>query len=155
MLFSSLVNRRGCGGFALTINNLSSSRLVMKSNVLVLRNWCLSEDGTCATEQHTKEDIWEAIEKRMKENKVLVFSKSFCPYCAKVKNLFQLHGIDYALVELDQNSEGEEIQKVLIEKTGQRTVPEVFVMSKKIGGSSETIEAWENGTIKKLLENST
>lgn len=40
-------------------------------------------------------------ENAIKTNKVMVFSKSYCPYCAKTKSTLKGLGIQYGLVELD------------------------------------------------------
>jgi glutaredoxin len=47
---------------------------------------------------------------------------------------------------------GREIQASLQELTGQRTVPNVFVKSKHIGGSDDTARAHKNGELAKLLK---
>ena len=46
----------------------------------------------------------------------MIFSKSFCPFCVKVKELFKSLDIEYTAVELDQIEEGEEMQKILEER---------------------------------------
>ena len=48
--------------------------------------------------------------------KVMIFSKSYCPFCDKVKNLFKSLNIEFTAVELDQVEEGDEMQKVLEER---------------------------------------
>jgi glutaredoxin 3 len=40
-------------------------------------------------------------EKAIKDNKVMVFSKSYCPYCAKTKSTLQGLGIKFGVFELD------------------------------------------------------
>ena len=43
----------------------------------------------------------------IKENKVMLFSKSFCPYCDEVKDFFQQFSIDFKVIELDQVENGD------------------------------------------------
>ena len=43
----------------------------------------------------------------IKDNKVMVFSKSYCPYCAKTKATLDGMGIKYGLFELDVSMIGE------------------------------------------------
>jgi glutaredoxin 3 len=45
------------------------------------------------------------------------------------------------------------LQDVLLEMTGARTVPRVFIGGKCIGGGTETAAAAQNGSLKKWLEN--
>merc|ERR1712071_21597 len=58
-------------------------------------------------------------------NPIAVFSKTFCPYCTSVKQLFTQLGVNFKAVELDTESDGSEIQAALHEWTGQKTVPNV------------------------------
>lgn len=71
------------------------------------------------------------------ENAVAVFSKSYCPYCKATKSLLSEMGAKYYAIELDQVDDGSEIQAALAEKTGQSTVPSVWISKKHIGGNSD------------------
>ena len=44
----------------------------------------------------------EVVEQRIKDNKVMVFSKTPCPFCTKIKNLFDSLGFKYEALEIDQ-----------------------------------------------------
>jgi glutaredoxin 3 len=105
----------------------------------------LSSTSSCAS---SSAFIQNAIE----TNQVVIFSKSYCPYCANTKNLFASLGITPAIYELDQMESGREIQASLQELTGQRTVPNVFVKSKHLGGNDDTVRAQRSGELAKLLK---
>lgn len=63
------------------------------------------------------------VELQIKENKVVVFSKTYCPFCKKAKEALSSTGLkDYALVELDERDDGDGIQDILKEITGGRSV---------------------------------
>ena len=47
----------------------------------------------------------EMVDQHIKNNKVMMFSKSTCPFCAKVKKLFEQENIKYEALELDQIGE--------------------------------------------------
>ncbi|XP_044967135.1 glutaredoxin-C6-like isoform X2 [Hordeum vulgare subsp. vulgare] len=70
---------------------------------------------------------------------VVVFSKSYCPFCVQVKKLFTQLGASFKAIELDTESDGPEMQSALAEWTGQRTVPNVFINGKHIGGCDDTL----------------
>ncbi|XP_062229455.1 glutaredoxin-C8-like [Phragmites australis] len=84
---------------------------------------------------------------------VVIFSKSYCPYCRRAKAVFkELHLKEEPyVVELDQREDGGEIQDALLDIVGRRTVPQVFVNGKHLGGSDDTVEAYESGKLAKLL----
>ncbi|RJE26415.1 Glutaredoxin [Aspergillus sclerotialis] len=73
------------------------------------------------------------------ENGVVVFSKSWCPFCKASKDLLAEFGAKFRAVELDQmgSDDGADIQSALQEITSQRTVPNIFVGQKHIGGNSD------------------
>jgi glutaredoxin 3 len=56
------------------------------------------------------------------------------------------------LHELDKMVGGEAIQQALLEKTGQRTVPSVFVAGQHIGGNDETTQAHKSGKLAQLMQ---
>ncbi|KAI1080749.1 putative glutaredoxin [Whalleya microplaca] len=84
------------------------------------------------------------------ENAVAVFSKSYCPYCSASKRLLDDLGAKYKLVELDEVSDGSALQAALQEISGQRTVPNIFIDKKHIGGNSD-LQA-KAGELKGLLQ---
>ncbi|KAI1377144.1 putative glutaredoxin [Hypoxylon crocopeplum] len=83
------------------------------------------------------------------ENAVAVFSKSYCPYCAASKKLLDNLGAKYNLVELDEVADGPALQDALQEISGQRTVPNIWIGKKHIGGNSD-LQA-KSGQLKGLL----
>lgn len=97
-------------------------------------------------------DVKELVLSHIKENTVMVFSKSYCPYCHRVKELFKKLGVEYKVIELDQHPNGKAIQHYLEELTGQRTVPNVFIKGNHIGGCSETMEANQQGQLTRMLQ---
>ena len=73
-----------------------------------------------------------------------------CPYCKRAKAALAEIGIPITALELDLREDGREIQAALLAKTGQRTVPSVWLAGKHIGGSDDTIKAVSDGTFSSL-----
>ncbi|KAJ5834473.1 Glutaredoxin [Penicillium robsamsonii] len=71
------------------------------------------------------------------DNAVVVFSKSYCPYCDASKKLLDSLNAKYTTLELDLEEEGAAIQSALAEISSQRTVPNIFINKKHIGGNSD------------------
>jgi len=87
-------------------------------------------------------------------HKVVVFSKTYCPYCVATKNLFkkaEYSGIDVVTHELDKDENGAAIQATLASMSGQRTVPSVWIGGTFLGGNSETQAAHKSGALKTSL----
>ena len=70
---------------------------------------------------------------------VVLFSKSYCPYCKRAKASLKGIGIAPVVVELDERPDGSAIQAALLQKTGQRTVPSAWLRGKHIGGSDDVV----------------
>ena len=96
--------------------------------------------------------IAELVEKKIAENKVMVWSKSYCPFCSRVKTLLDDAGVPYEVVELDRLHEEAEIQDALAGMTGQRTVPNVFIGGAHVGGCDDTFALRDSGKLDALLE---
>jgi len=98
----------------------------------------------------------ETVESAVSGNKVVIFSKSYCPYCKKAKatlaeQLGDAYKTDVKVYELDEVEGGSDLQAYLLEKTGQRTVPNIFVNKEHVGGSDDLQKAKSNGQLAKLL----
>ncbi|PWN30686.1 glutaredoxin [Jaminaea rosea] len=96
----------------------------------------------------------QAAEKLISENLIAVFSKSYCPYCRQAKQVISSLGLPsnkVGIVELDQMNDGSDIQAYVTDKTGQRTVPNIFINGKHLGGCSDILEAEKSGELKKLV----
>ncbi|CAL1276737.1 unnamed protein product [Larinioides sclopetarius] len=92
------------------------------------------------------------VEKYIKENRVMIFSKSRCPYCDKVKKLLKSLGVDFYALELDVIEGGNNLQQAMGRKAGRTSVPQVFIEGQHIGGCDDTMEAHNSGKLKALLK---
>uniref|UniRef100_A0A669C1K7 thioredoxin-disulfide reductase (NADPH) n=1 Tax=Oreochromis niloticus TaxID=8128 RepID=A0A669C1K7_ORENI len=74
----------------------------------------------------------------------------FLPYlCFQVKDLFKELKVECNVVELDLM--GKTCIEMLLEMTGQKTVPNVFINKKHIGGCDKTLQAHKDGSLQQLL----
>jgi len=97
--------------------------------------------------------VADTISKLISENAVMVFSKSYCPYCAKAKRILSQYTLkSYKIYELDQIADGDSYQESLHKLTGARSVPRVFIGGKCIGGGDDTEKLDKSGELKGLLE---
>ncbi|KAL4228294.1 Glutaredoxin [Mactra antiquata] len=103
-------------------------------------------------------DVKQMVDRKIKEKKVMVFSKSYCPYCTKAKKALKVYvddgtlkEEDYDVMEIENNKDCDAIQRHLKTLTGATSVPRVFINGKCIGGGDETAAAHSNGALKKML----
>jgi len=93
----------------------------------------------------------EEVDRFVGENSVLIFSKTFCPFCRKAKKALSQEGAEFTVVELDERDDGDDVQAALLEKTGVKTVPQVFVGGTFIGGGDDTKRLQKSGELAKLI----
>nr|QZX63217.1 2 glutaredoxin 5-like protein 2 [Halisarca dujardinii] len=98
-----------------------------------------------------KQSPQEFVEASVVLDKVVVFIKPSCPYCARVKKLFGDLGARIFVVDIDKRPDMAGIQEYLQEKTGARTVPRVFIDGECVGGFDETLKMHELGKLQPKL----
>ena len=94
------------------------------------------------------------VDKAIAANPVMVFSKSYCPFCAKAKRALEsvLPCEKIVVMELESRPDCADIQDYLMSITGGRSVPRVFVAGKFIGGGDDTDALARSGQLKAMLE---
>ncbi|VDI46796.1 glutaredoxin 3 [Mytilus galloprovincialis] len=82
------------------------------------------------------------VDGKIAGKKVVVFSKSYCPYCKKAKaTLKKYFGEDEKdIIEIDNNPDCDAIQQYLGKITGAKSVPRIFINGKSIGGNDQLEE---------------
>ncbi|XP_037811174.1 glutaredoxin-like [Lucilia sericata] len=91
------------------------------------------------------------VQNAIKDNKVVIFSKTYCPYCTMAKEQFKKLAVDFHVIELDKRKDGNEIQSILGEITGGSTVPRCFIDGKFVGGGTDVKKMYEQGTLQKYF----
>ncbi|XP_034950200.1 glutaredoxin-C4-like isoform X1 [Chelonus insularis] len=91
----------------------------------------------------------ETVDQLINSDTVVIFSKTYCPYCKMAKEVFDKMAKKYTSIELDERDDGDEIQNILEEITGARTVPRVFVKGECLGGGTDVKKLYEAGDLAK------
>ncbi len=79
---------------------------------------------------------------------VLMYTTSWCPYCEQARELLRSKGV--AFTELDVDAEPK-LRAEMIERSGQYTVPQIFIGSQHIGGAEELQALESSGGLGALL----
>lgn len=62
---------------------------------------------------------------------IIIYTGRFCPYCTMAKKLFDRKGANYTEIDVDSKPG---LRQELMEKTKRRTVPQIFIGERHIGG---------------------
>ena len=79
---------------------------------------------------------------------VVVYSTEVCSYCIAAKNLLKKKGVSFREIRIDLQPEQREI---MIEKSGRKTVPQIFIDDVSIGGFDNMAKLDQVGTLNHLL----
>ena len=82
-------------------------------------------------------------------NKVVMYCTEVCPYCVRAEQLLQRKGIkDIEKIRIDLQPE---MRDIMVQKTGRRTVPQIFIGEHHVGGCDELHELERAGKLDPLL----
>lgn len=81
--------------------------------------------------------------------KVEVYTTSYCPFCTRAKSLLKNKGVSFE--EIDVTEDAGLRQKMIDLSGGRRTVPEIFIDGKIVGGYDELKALDDAGTLDSML----
>lgn len=85
----------------------------------------------------------------MADPAVMVYTDSFCGHCMRVLALLERRGIAYTEVSVEDQPE---LREELLAKSGRRTLPQVYVGERYIGGADELTVMDQRGELLKQLQ---
>jgi glutaredoxin 3 len=80
--------------------------------------------------------------------KVQVYSKENCPYCIRAKSLLSRKGVSFEEIDVEHDDAK---RTWLVEATGQRTVPQIFVDGRSLGGFTDIEALDKKGELDRIL----
>jgi glutaredoxin 3 len=80
---------------------------------------------------------------------VRMYSTQVCPYCVRAERLLNQKGIQVEKILVDKNPTE---MKKMMEITGRRTVPQIFIGDKHVGGFDDLVELDMDGELEPLLQ---
>jgi glutaredoxin 3 len=80
---------------------------------------------------------------------VTIYTTVTCPYCIRAKQVLNAKQVKYSEIDV---TEDPETRKFLVEATGQRTVPQIFIGGKSIGGCDDMIALDRQGKLDEMLK---
>ena len=81
--------------------------------------------------------------------KVEIYTKMFCPYCVRAKQVFG--GKDIAFEEYDITMGGPRRAEMIQRANGRSTVPQIFIDGAHVGGSDDLVALERAGKLDPLL----
>jgi glutaredoxin 3 len=80
---------------------------------------------------------------------VVMYRTRFCPYCVMAERLFRSKGVEVTEIDVSGNAN---VRHWLMEKTGMRTVPQIFINGRSVKGFDDVAELERRGELDRLLQ---
>ena len=81
---------------------------------------------------------------------VKMYTTGYCPYCTRAKQFLQAKGVlQVEEIRIDTDAAA---RIVMMEVTGRRTVPQIFIGSTHVGGYDDLVALDKNGGLQPLLD---
>jgi glutaredoxin 3 len=81
---------------------------------------------------------------------VKMYTTAVCPYCIRAKQILKSKGVD-AIDEIRIDMEPEK-RRHMMELTGRRTVPQIFIGDEHVGGCDDLMALDARGGLMPLLQ---
>jgi glutaredoxin 3 len=79
---------------------------------------------------------------------VVMYTTAYCPYCMHAERLLASKGVEVSKIRVDLDPEQ---RMLMMEKTGRRTVPQIYIGERHIGGFDELRALDQAGGLDPLL----
>jgi len=79
---------------------------------------------------------------------IKVYTSRYCGYCSAAKHLLTSRGYDFEEIDLQSDNE---LRLEIMKKSGQRTVPQIFIGEHSVGGYRELLAAANSGELEQLV----
>lgn len=78
-----------------------------------------------------------------------IYTKAWCPYCWRVKELLEAKGVEYREISVDYGGEARE--QMIQRAKGRTTVPQIFIREWHVGGCDDLMALERAGGLDKLI----
>tara|TARA_B110000014_G_C19699945_1_gene366483 strand:+ start:91 stop:348 length:258 start_codon:yes stop_codon:yes gene_type:complete len=83
--------------------------------------------------------------------KIVIYTGPMCNYCSAAKHLLNKKKVDY--MEFDIAIDSSKMQEMLEKTNGAKTIPQIFIGEKYIGGYNELKALELQGKLDELIKN--
>ncbi|MEM6513101.1 MAG: glutaredoxin 3 [Pseudomonadota bacterium] len=81
-------------------------------------------------------------------NAVVMYSNKICPYCGAARMLLKKKGVEFTDIPVSKNTP---VWDEMTERSGRRTVPQIFIGNTHVGGFDDLYELDKSGKLDTLL----
>jgi glutaredoxin 3 len=80
---------------------------------------------------------------------IIVYVTGWCPYCERARNLMTKKGLKFNEINVDEDAKSRD---EMIVRSGRRSVPQIFIGDKHIGGCDDLFALDGSGELDRLIQ---
>lgn len=84
-----------------------------------------------------------------KSSDIVMYSSGWCPYCDRARALLARKGLEFREIKVDEDPA--ERQAMLARSGGRRTVPQIFIGERHVGGFDDLYAIDRSGELDRLV----
>ncbi len=85
----------------------------------------------------------------MTQPAVTVYTSDWCPYCRRAKDLLTQKNLVFTEVNVEESPQ---LRAEMIARSSRRTVPQIFIGDRHVGGCDDLFELDRSGELDRLIE---
>jgi glutaredoxin 3 len=82
-------------------------------------------------------------------NPVVIYATGWCPYCQRARALLTSKGAELREIDVEDDPK---FREEMVARSGRRTVPQIFIGDKHIGGCDDLVALDGTGELDRLLQ---
>jgi len=80
---------------------------------------------------------------------VTVYVSGWCPYCQRATGLLAQKNVEFSEINIEDD---EKLREEMYARSNRRTVPQIFIGDKHVGGCDDLFELDRSGELDRLLQ---
>jgi glutaredoxin 3 len=80
---------------------------------------------------------------------IVVYTTGWCPYCQRARSLLTEKGLEIKEINVEEDGK---LREEMIARSGRRTVPQIFIGDKHVGGCDDLYALDGSGELNRLIQ---
>ena len=85
----------------------------------------------------------------MTQPAVTVYTSDWCPYCQRAKGLLTQKNVIFSEINVEEDAK---FREQMIARSNRRTVPQIFIGDRHVGGCDDLFELDRSGELDRLIQ---
>jgi len=80
---------------------------------------------------------------------IVLYVTGWCPFCQRASGLLTKKGLAYREINVDEDAK---LRAEMIERSGRRTVPQIFIGDRHVGGCDDLFALESSGELDRMIQ---